>query len=133
VTRYLVDTSAWIEYIRKTGSPANQLVRTLIDGGEDIYLTEPVIMELLAGGGPLTLGRLEKLTGGFPVLRLDADVDYHEAARIYRIVRAFGETPRSHLDCLVAAVAARTEAVVVHSDRDFRVIAKRYPLELAPG
>jgi predicted nucleic acid-binding protein len=133
VTRYLVDTSAWIEYLRDTNSPACEFVDQLIQREEDVYLTEPVIMELLAGGGPLTLGRLEKLTGGFPVLRLDADVDYHEAARIYRIVRSFGATPRSHLDCLVAAVAVRTEAVVVHADRDFRVIAKRYPLELAPG
>jgi predicted nucleic acid-binding protein len=90
-------------------------------------------MELLAGGRPSTLGRLEKLTGTYPLLRVDGFSDYHEAARIYRTVRASGDTPRSHLDCLIAAVAARTEAVVVHADRDFRIIAQRYALELAPG
>ena len=133
MTRYLVDTSAWIEYMRKTGSAANLFVRKLIENGEPIYLTEPVIMELLAGATPRTIGRLEKLTGAFPVLRMDAAIDYHEAARIYRTVRSSGDTPRNHVDCLIAAVAARTEAVVVHADRDFRIIAQRYPLELAPG
>ena len=133
MTNYLVDTSAWVEYIRDTSSPACEFVDQLIRREEDLFLTEPVIMELLAGGGPKTISRLEKMVGAFPVLRVDAAIDYHEAARIYRIVRASGDTPRNHVDCLVAAVAARTEAVVVHADRDFRIIARRYPLELAPG
>lgn len=123
MTDYLVDTSAWIEFLRKTGSPANLFVRELIQNSERVFLTEPVIMELLAGAGPQTSRRIEKLTGAFPVLRVDGAVDYHEAARIYRAVRTAGQTVRSQIDCLIAAVAVRTEVVVVHSDRDFDIIA----------
>jgi predicted nucleic acid-binding protein len=132
VTDYLIDTSAWIEYLRKTGSRANLLVRELIGSGESVHLTEPVIMELLAGAGPRTFGRLEKLVGAFPLLQVDHALDYHQAARIYRLVRSSGDTPRSHLDCLIAAVASRNDAVLVHDDRDFRIIAQRYHLDLAP-
>jgi predicted nucleic acid-binding protein len=132
VTDYLVDTSAWIEYLRKTGSPANLLVRELLGSGGSVHLTEPVIMKLLAGAGPRTMGRLEKLVGAFPLLRVDHALDYHQAARIYRLVRSSGDTPRSHLGCLIVAVASRTEATLVHADRDFRIIAQRYHVDLAP-
>ncbi len=132
MTDYLVDTSAWIEYLRDTGSAACEYVDQLIQKQEAVFLTEPVIMELLAGAGPRTIGRLEKLAGAFPLLLVDAALDYHEAARIYRMVRSSGDTPRSHVDCLIAAVASRTDAVLVHADRDFRIIAQRYYLQLAP-
>ena len=132
MTDYLVDTSAWIEYIRDTGSLACEYVDQLIRKEESVHLTEPVIMELLAGAGPRTFGRLEKLVGAFPLLQVDNALDYHQAARIYRMVRASGDTPRSHLDCLIAAVASRTDAVLVHDDRDFRIIAQRYHVDLAP-
>jgi predicted nucleic acid-binding protein len=132
VTEYVVDSSAWIEYLRRTGSPVNLEVRRLISAGADVCLTEPVIMELLAGAGPKTIEAVETLVGAFPVLPVDATVDYHEAAKVYRTVRSSGCTPRSLLDCLIAAVAARRGATLVHGDRDFRVIAERYPLALAP-
>jgi predicted nucleic acid-binding protein len=132
LTEYVVDSSAWIEYLRRTGSPVNLEVRRLIGAGADVCLTEPVIMELLAGAGPRTIDRVERLVSAFPVLPVDATLDYHEAAKVYRTVRSSGCTPRSLIDCLIAAVAARREATVVHGDRDFRVIAERYPLTLAP-
>jgi predicted nucleic acid-binding protein len=133
MTDYLIDTSAWIEFLRKTGSPANLAVRTMIQQSERVCLTEPVIMELLAGAGPNTLRRIEKLTTAFPVLPVDGAVDYHEAARIYRTVRSAGRTVRSQMDCLIAAVAVRTEAVIVHHDRDFEVIAELCYLPFRTG
>jgi predicted nucleic acid-binding protein len=124
VTAYLIDSSAWIEFLRRTDSQANRQVRRLIQDDEDVCLTEPVIMELLAGAGSMTIDRVEKLVGAFSVLQVDGTRDYHEAARIYRTVRAAGSTPRSQVDCLIAAVAARTDAVLVHHDRDFDKIAE---------
>lgn len=132
MTQYVVDTSAWIEYIRDTGSGPCEFVDQLIREARDVCLTEPVIMELLAGGGSKTIDQIETLVGAFPVLAVDAGLDYHEAAKIYRIVRSSGCTPRSLIDCLIAAVAARRGATLVHGDRDFQVIAERYPLALAP-
>lgn len=121
--KYLVDTSAWIEFLRKTGSDTNLAVRRMLQDEDDIYLTEPIVMELLAGAGSDTISRVEKLTNAFPLLPVNAAIDYHEAARIYRTVRAAGETVRSQVDCLIAAVAARSDAVLLHHDRDFQLIA----------
>ena len=43
---------------------------------------------------------------------------------LFRAVRASGETVRTLLDCLIAAVAIRTGAVLVHRDRDFDALAR---------
>jgi predicted nucleic acid-binding protein len=48
----LADTSAWVEYDRATGSAVDQRLADLIAGIDDegpLAVTEPVIMEVLAG------------------------------------------------------------------------------------
>jgi predicted nucleic acid-binding protein len=117
----LIDSSAWVEYLRGTGSVAHHEVRRLVhERPTEIATTEPIIMELLAGPtDPRTVERLEQLTAGLPLLGLQAAIDYHEAAAIYRVVRRRGETVRKLLDCLIAAVSLRTGATLVHCDRDF--------------
>ena len=45
----LADTSAWVEYLRATGSPVHLRLRELIDAEGDLRTTEVVMMELLAG------------------------------------------------------------------------------------
>ena len=58
---------------------------------------------------------------------MDATTDYRDAAIAFRAVRANGGTVRKTLDCLIAVVAARTGAVLVHRDRDFDVLAEALP------
>lgn len=125
----LVDTSAWIEYLRRTGSPAHLEVRRLLhDEPGTVALTEPVIMELLSGPTePRVVAQLELLVDGLPLLQVDADLDYRAAAAVYRAARLRGRTVRSLLDCLIAVVAARTGTVLVHRDRDFDVLAECLP------
>ncbi len=43
----LVDTSAWVEFLRDTGSPACQAVDELLAG--DLAICDVVTMEVLAG------------------------------------------------------------------------------------
>jgi predicted nucleic acid-binding protein len=57
--------------------------------------------------------------------------DYEEAATIHRICRRQGETIRTRFDCLIAAVAIRVDAAVLHQDADFEAIARHTPLRLA--
>ena len=45
----LADTSAWIEYDRATGSAVHRRVADLITSEGPLSVTEPVIMEVLAG------------------------------------------------------------------------------------
>lgn len=120
----LVDSSAWIEYLRGTASPAAAAVAAMLERPETIATTEPVIMEILAGAtDEAALRALEILASGLTVLGLDARTDYHDAAGIYRAARRRGMVVRRLNDCLIAAVALRHGVVVVHRDHDFEVIA----------
>jgi predicted nucleic acid-binding protein len=69
------------------------------------------------------------MTGGLPLMAVDPVCDYPEAAAIYRLARYGGRTVRSLVDCLIAAVAIRMGATLVHCDQDFNVIASCVSLE----
>ncbi len=45
----LVDTSAWVEFDRRTGGPVDERLAQLIASTDDVTVTEPVVMEVLAG------------------------------------------------------------------------------------
>ena len=85
-------------------------------------------MEILAGAGDDTYGKLERLVNGLPSLTVEPAVDFRAAATIYREARRGGRTIRSLNDCLIAAIAIRHETEVVHRDADFDVIASVAPL-----
>ncbi|MGH4018574.1 MAG: type II toxin-antitoxin system VapC family toxin [Pseudonocardiaceae bacterium] len=125
----LIDSSAWIEYLRRTGSAAHLEVRRLIREQHSVIVTtEPVVMELLSGAtNDRVLRKLEELTAGLHLLPVDAALDYRDAAAIYRTVQRGGRTVRKLLDCLIASVAVRTGATLVHRDRDFDVVAECVP------
>ncbi|MBV9514636.1 MAG: PIN domain nuclease [Mycobacteriaceae bacterium] len=129
----LIDTSAWIEHFRATGSAAAEEVRRLVSAETDqIAICEPVAMEILAGATDDNAHtKLEQLVNGLPSLRLDSAVDFRAAAAIYRAARQSGQTIRSLTDCLIAAVAIRHGARVVHRDVDFDVIAALTSLDAA--
>ena len=94
-------------------------------------ITEPVIMELLAGARDAAdFRKLNELTRGMPLCQIDPACDYAEAAAIYKLGRNAGRTIRSMTDCLIAAVAMRREATVMHADADFDVIASYAPLQV---
>lgn len=58
----LVDTSAWIEFLRKTGSARHHRVADRIRDGSPLHTTEVVIIEVLAGGRDDThTGKLRRL------------------------------------------------------------------------
>jgi predicted nucleic acid-binding protein len=122
----LVDSSAWIEYFRATGSPAAVEVRRLLsEGAADVAMCEPIAMEILSGAVDHSRhAKLEQLVNGLPSLSVDNAVDFRAAAGIYRAARRAGQTIRSLNDCLIAAVAIRHEARIVHRDIDFEIIAR---------
>jgi predicted nucleic acid-binding protein len=128
----LADTSAWVEYLRATGSPVHLRLRQLIADEDDLVTTEVVMMELLAGETTTDgVTRLRRLLGRFEVLPIEGLADYEAAAELYRRCRAAGETVRKLTDCLIAAVAVRHGAALLHRDHDFDVIARHAPLRVA--
>ena len=129
----LVDTSAWIEYFRATGSAAAIEVHRLVseETGE-LAMCETIAMEILCGAADDTMyTTLERLVNGLPSLVVDNALDFRAAAEIYRAARRVGETIRSINDCLIAAIAIRHRARIVHCDKDFDVIARITSLEAA--
>jgi hypothetical protein len=122
----LVDTSAWIEYLRATGSPAAVEVRRLLsDRAAEVAMCEPIAMEILSGAvDDARHAKLEQLVNGLPSLSVDNAIDFRAAAGIYRAARRAGQTIRSLNDCLIAAVAIRHNARIIHRDADFDRIAR---------
>ena len=125
----LIDTSAWIEFLRDTDSPICLRVDELL--GADIAVCDPVRMEILAGArDDRHLSDLRRLLGRATSLPTDP-VDYEEAASLYRSCRRKGETPRKLVDCLIAAIAVRSDVAILHADADFEVLARHTALTTA--
>jgi predicted nucleic acid-binding protein len=122
----LIDTSAWIEYFRASGSAAAGEVRRLLAAEpERVVICEPIAIEILAGAlDEDRHAKLERLVDGLRSLRIDDAVDFRSAAAIYRTARRAGRTIRSINDCVIAAVSIRHGASIIHRDADFEVIAE---------
>jgi predicted nucleic acid-binding protein len=120
----LADTSAWVEYLRATGSATDQRVLELIVNDGPLAVTEPVVMELAAGARTDRREvELRRLLARFPLLRSDPVIDFDAATRIYRSCRRVGVTPRGLVDCMIASVAARHDATLLAVDGDLHQIA----------
>lgn len=120
----LVDTSAWVEYDRATNSRVDQRLTELIADDGEVAVTEPVVMEVVAGARSDEQERdLRRLLLRFKLLRFDAAVDFAAAARIYRACRRVGVTPRGMVDCMIASVAHRHRATLLAQDADLARIA----------
>lgn len=127
----LADSSAWIEYLRATESTADRAVeRALTDG--TMATTDAVALEVLSGAKDDDHAvHLRRLLDTCVQLPQEPWTDVEVAASLYLACRKAGETPRTLLDCLIAAVAVRTEVPVLHQDRDFDVLARHTRLRLA--
>lgn len=131
----LVDTSAWVDYLRGADTGAARGLRVLLSTRTaELATTEPIVMEILAGAkNDRSLRQLEALTNGLVLLSVDAHRDYHDAAAIFRAARRSGKTIRKLVNCLIAAVAIRNGATLVHKDSDFDAITAVAPLQLQPN
>lgn len=126
----LVDTSAWVEYLRATGSPVHRTVRRLLDEDESVHTTDVVVMEILAGARDGEHhDQLRRLLARCDHLPVEGLTDYESAAALYQACRRAGETVRALTDCLIAAVALRAEVTVLHLDRDFEILARHAGLQ----
>ena len=129
----LVDTSAWVELDRMSGSSTHLRLRRAIEHDEPLAITGFVILELLAGARDETHARdVRRLLARCSFLALDEAADYETAASLYRACRRGGETVRRVQDCLIAAISIRTGAELLQCDADYEVIARHSPLALVP-
>jgi len=121
----LADTSAWVEYDRATGSAVDRRLTDLIAEGGPLAVTEPVVMEVLAGArSDARENDLRRLLLRFELAAVDPTADFAAAARIDRRCRRTGVTPRGLIDCLIAAVAWRRGATLLAQDVDLHRVAE---------
>lgn len=130
----LVDSSAWIEFLRATGSSPHRRLRALLAAGDPIAIMGTVVLEVLAGARDAReLSDLRRLLAQSAFLPLEEPSDHELAAELYRACRREGSTIRRTSDCLIAAVAIRTGMPVLHCDADFDVLARHTALTVASG
>lgn len=129
----LVDTSAWIEFQRATGSDVDHRLIAAIEADEHLATVGPVVLELLAGArDERQASDLRRLLDRCAFLPLEEPSDLEAAAALYRACRREGTTVRRLPDCVIATVAIRTGATLLHRDADFDAIARHAPLVVTP-
>lgn len=127
----LVDTSAWVEFLRDSGSKVCNTVDDLLSG--DIAICDVVSMEVLAGArDERHLSQLRGLLARTTLVAMTS-ADHDEAAALYRICRRRGETVRKLIDCLIAAVAIRVDSPILHADTDFVTLIRHTRLAAHPA
>jgi predicted nucleic acid-binding protein len=124
----LVDTSAWIEFLRDTGSRTCERVDRLL--AADVATCDPVRMEVLAGArGEDHLVALRRMLARAASIPTET-TDWEDAAALFRACRRRGETVRRLVDCLIAAIAIRGDVPILHADADFEVLARHTRLRV---
>ena len=125
----LIDTSAWVEFLRDSGSAVCQQVDDLLD--DEIATCHPIRMEILAGARDEPhLNDLRRLLARASLVPTRA-TDYEQAAALFRACRRGGETVLKLIDCLIAATAIRAGIAVLYADSDFDTLARHSQLQVA--
>ncbi len=124
----LIDTSAWVEFLRDTDSAVCRRVDSALGG--DIATCDAIRMELLAGArDERHLDALRRLLAMATVLPTRPS-HYEQAATVYRRCRREGATVRKLIDCLIASVAIDADVPMLHKDRDFDMLAMHTNLKI---
>jgi predicted nucleic acid-binding protein len=118
----LVDTSVWIEVMRKS-KPLNLETHVDLD---DVVTCLPVVQEVLQGIDREDYFRVAReAMWALPIVESPMRSEVvSEAIDLYRRARRAGLTVRSTVDCLIAACAIRHDLTVLHVDRDFTQLAR---------
>jgi predicted nucleic acid-binding protein len=127
----LADTSAWVEFLRGTGSDADVRLGRLLERDE-LATTDVVLMEVLAGARDADhRDRLRGLLARCLFVATEGPRDYEDAAEVFRACRRAGDRVRGLTDCLIASVAIRAGLAILHADCDYDAIVRHSGLETA--
>ena len=121
--RVLVDTSAWVDFLDGSPSPASNALAELLQGDDDVCTCGIVVAEVFQG--------LRRDRGRDAIRRSFEDMTFLEAsgiglylraAELYRNLRERGETVRSTVDCIIARIAEDNDCALLARDRDMDAI-----------
>jgi predicted nucleic acid-binding protein len=125
----LIDTSAWIEALRPSGSSeVRDRVAAAVAAGCAVT-TQLVVMELLIGARTdEQYGDLEQGLSALRHVSIDGTTWRHATRMGFELRRGGLSIPTT--DLLIAAVALANDAIVLHADRHFDLIASRSSLKV---
>ena len=115
----VVDTSVWIAHFRNETSAAVTKLRAIANPS-DIIVGDIILLECLQGARDEGhAAQLEAALRAFQIEVMLGDQPAVEAARLYRALRALGQTPRKTIDVIIGAFCIRRDYQLLHQDRDF--------------
>lgn len=125
----LIDTSAWIDYLRGASTEVARSVETILGDEVPFWITGVIYQEILQGAdSPESQERLAEYFGTQRFVHpLDPVASYAQAAALYGRCRRMGITVRSTIDCLIAQIAIEHDLALLHDDRDFSNLARAVP------
>ena len=124
----LVDTSVWIQFIEGGDHWTKKRLKEKIEDRETIAFLDLILLEIVQGiRSRKERERIERKFGVLTCLAVKRS-SVMLAAEIYQELKKNGVTIRSIIDCLIAAVATETGAIILHRDRDFDQIEQHYPI-----
>ena len=126
----LVDTSVWIDFFAARNLPHVDVLEQCILDNEDLALCGIILTGILQGiADDTTHRRVRRYLRPLIMLPMPETV-FVQAADIYRKLRKQGITIRKSNDCIIAATALEYHCQLLHNDKDFSPIAKRFPLKI---
>lgn len=121
--RVLVDTSAWVDFLNGSPSPAADALAELLQGDDDVCTCGIVVAEVFQGlrrdrGRDSIRRSFQSMT----FLEPPGIYLYLRAAEVCRTLRERGKTVRSTVDCIIAAIAEDGGCYLLARDRDMDAI-----------
>jgi len=126
----IADTSVWISFLNGSNDAATHELREAAFSAQ-LYICPVIIQEILQGIKDDSIFKLckEQLVA-VPMLKANMWDASTGSASIYRQLRKLGITVRKPNDCLIAWYAIAYDLSLLHSDRDFDLIAAHTPLKV---
>lgn len=132
VMKVIVDTSIWSLALRRHApsmNPETEVLRKIIEQGENIFLLGIILQEILQGvKEPVAFKRIKEHFDAFPMLEITREI-YVKAAELKNHLSKKG-IQVSTIDALIAAAAISNECYMFTNDKDFNHIAKHSKLKL---
>jgi predicted nucleic acid-binding protein len=131
----LVDTSVWSLAFRRdaeSSSPAVEVLRSALEGADQVFTTGLVLQELLQGfAGPKARSLLIERFAALAFLQPDRE-DHIEAAEIRNTCRRHG-VQIGTIDALLIQLCVRHDLVLLSTDNDFRSASRQVKFRLWSG
>jgi predicted nucleic acid-binding protein len=128
MSKFLIDSTIWIEFFKGHNNTVNDFVLPLIDE-DKIYYSGIILSELLVGASnEREFSFLESNFEGFRHLETDKNIFAKTAQMGFKLRRKGVTVPLT--DLIIAAHAAHFGLTVVTADPHFKLIDKEVKLDL---